>query len=111
MFGFQFTSESLSLVVGAVVSLLFSYFPALNTWFAAKQSSVKCLIMIGVMVVVSGSIFGLGCANIITMDGFVCAKESVMQFVSILIAAVVANQGAYMISPQTDKVLEVKYGL
>lgn len=108
MFGFQFTSESLALIVGTVVSLVFSYFPGLNTWYAAKEEPVKKLIMIGLMVVVSGAIFGLGCANILNMDGFICAKDSVLQFVSILIASVIANQGTYKISPQLDKVKAAK---
>lgn len=108
MFGFQFTSESLALIIGSVVSLLFSYFPGLNTWFAAKEDSTKRLIMVGLMVVTSAAIFGLGCANILNMDGFVCGQESILQFVSILISSIIANQGVYKISPQTNAVQKAK---
>ena len=43
--------ETLTLIAGAALSLLFAYFPGLNTWFAAKSSDVKRLIMAGVRLV------------------------------------------------------------
>jgi len=100
------TSDSLILISGAVLSLLFSYFPGLNTWFAAKSSDVKRLIMAGVLLVVSAAIFGLSCAGYgsdigITLD---CSKEGVIGLVKVLILALIANQGAYALTVKTEAV-------
>ena len=100
------TSETLILISGAVVSLLFSYFPVLNTWFAAKSADVKRLIMLGVMFVVSAAIFGLSCAGLggeigITLE---CSKEGVIGLIKIFILSIVANQGAYAVSVKTPEV-------
>ena len=100
------TSETLILISGAVVSLLFSYFPVLNTWFAAKSADVKRLIMLGVMFVVSAAIFGLSCAGLggeigITLE---CSKDGVFGLVKIFILSIVANQGAYAVSVKTPEV-------
>ena len=100
------TSDSLILISGAVLSLLFSYFPGLNTWFAAKPSDVKRLIMAGVLLVVSAAIFGLSCAGYgsdigITLD---CSKEGVIGLVKVFILALIANQSMYAITPLPEKV-------
>ena len=100
------TSDSLILISGAVLSLLFSYFPGLNTWFAAKSSDVKRLIMAGVLLVVSAAIFGLSCAGYgsdigITLD---CSKEGVIGLVKVFILALIANQGAYALTVKTEAV-------
>jgi len=100
------TSDSLILISGAALSLLFSYFPGLNTWFAAKSSDVKRLIMAGVLLVVSAAIFGLSCAGYgsdigITLD---CSKEGVIGLVKVFILALIANQGAYALTVKTEAV-------
>ncbi|PKN85429.1 MAG: hypothetical protein CVU46_10990 [Chloroflexi bacterium HGW-Chloroflexi-8] len=105
---FNFTSESLALILGAVTSLVFSYAPGLNAWFASKTDEVKRLIMLGLMVVITGSIYGLACGNIIVVNEFVCGQKSLLQFISILISAVIANQGTYKISPQIRSVAAIK---
>ena len=42
------TPESFALIVGAIVSLFFSYIPGLNTWFDQLLPEYKRLIMAGV---------------------------------------------------------------
>jgi hypothetical protein len=109
MFGeFNFTSESLALILGAVTSLVFSYAPGLNAWFAARTDEVKRLVMLGLMVVITGAIYGLACANVLKVNEFVCGQQSLLQFVSILITAVIANQGTYKITPQIRSVAAIK---
>ena len=46
-------------VVGAVIQLVFKYFPKLSTWYEAQSN--KALIMVAVIAVVSLAYFGLGC--------------------------------------------------
>lgn len=100
------TTDTLILIAGAFLSLLFSYFPGLNTWFAAKSPDIKRLIMVGVLFVVSGAIFGLSCAGYgseigVTVD---CNKAGLIGLLKIFILAIIANQGAYAVTVKTSQV-------
>lgn len=100
------TSDSLILISGAVLSLLFSYFPGLNTWFAAKSSDVKRLIMAGILLVVSAVIFGLSCAGYGSDIGIAldCSKAGAIALFKTFILAVIANQSTYAITVKTNAV-------
>jgi hypothetical protein len=50
-------------LVGALIQLLFKYFPKLSTWYAGQPQ--KALIMVAVVAVVSVAYFGLGCISIL----------------------------------------------
>lgn len=100
------TSETLILIAGTVTSVLFSYVPGLNTWYAAKTPDIKRLIMAGVLLAVSAAIFGLSCAG---LGGYIgididCSREGAFGLVRIFILAIVANQGAYALTVKTDAV-------
>ena len=105
---FKFTAELLAAIFGGLVSLLFNYFPALNTWYAAKSKEFKSLTMLGLMLLITSAIFGLGCASILQINDFSCTQQTVVQFVSILLSAIVANQGVFTASPQTPAVALAK---
>ena len=100
------SSETLILISGAVLSLLFSYVPSLNTWFAAKSPDIKRLIMAGMLLLVSAAVFGLSCAGLGGEIGIQleCSKEGVIGLVKTFILAIVANQGAYALTPQPQAV-------
>ena len=101
------TSELLVSLAGIVLSLLFSYIPGLRVWFAALTSEKKQLIMLGLLVLVTGGVFGLGCAGILDI-GLACDKGGVIAIVKLLVAGIIANQATYLISPQTDDVVIAK---
>jgi hypothetical protein len=103
---FEFTPEFLALVAGAVLSLLFSYVPGLNTWFAGIGSIYQRLLMLAMLAVVTGGVIGLSCASLIT--AVACTKEGIWGAVQIFILAMIANQSAYAISPQTKVVLVIR---
>lgn len=99
-----YTPDLISMVVGAVISLLFNYFPGLNTWFSALRTEVKSFIMIGLLAVASVAIY------LISLYGIVEISQPV-DWVLVLrtfILAVVANQSAYVIAPQTSAVKAAK---
>ena len=102
------TAESLALISGAVLSLLFSYIPGLNVKFAELGSEVKRLIMAGLLLVVAGSIYGLSCAGWGTSFGVevACDQEGLLNLVQVFVIALIANQGAYAITPKTTAVRE-----
>lgn len=105
------TSETLILISSAVLSLLFSYVPTLNTKFAALSDQAKKLIMVASLAVVTAGIFGLACAGLL-QDLFgmtiTCEKQSAVQLIRSFIFAIVANQGTFKLSPQTQAVKDAK---
>lgn len=94
------SDTELSLLAGALLSLVFSYVPGLKDWFDKKESTIKRLIMAGALLVVSLLIFGTSCADLGFAFTVACDKEGVVGLVSIFIRALVANQATYLISPQ-----------
>ena len=101
------SSEMLVGIAGVVLSLLFSYIPGLRTWYAALITETKQLVMLGLLVLVSGAIFALGCYDILS-TGIACDKYGIIALVQMLIVGLVSNQAAYLISPQTNDVIEAK---
>lgn len=99
-----YTPDLISMVVGAVISLLFNYFPGLNTWFSALRTEVKSSIMIGLLAVASVAIYLLSLYGIIEISQPVDWVLVLRTF----ILAVVANQSAYVIAPQTSAVKAAK---
>ena len=98
--------ESLALIAGAVLSLLFSYIPGLNASFAGLGSEVKRLIMAGLLLAVAASVYGLSCAGVGASFGIEvpCTQEGLLGLVNVFVLAVIANQGAYSITPKVKAV-------
>lgn len=103
----EVSSELIVSIAGIVLSLLFSYIPGLRTWYAALVTETKQLIMLGLLIVVTGAIYALGCYGVID-TGIVCGKDGIVSLVFMLIAGVVSNQATYMITPQTNDVVIAK---
>lgn len=100
-------SEVIVGIAGVVLSLLFSYIPGLRVWFAGLVTETKQLIMLGLLIVVSGAIFALGCYGVID-TGIACDKNGAISLVFMLISGVIANQATYLISPQANDVVIAK---
>jgi len=102
------STESLALISGAVLSLLFSYIPGLNVKFAELGSEVKRLIMAVLLLVVAGSIYGLSCAGWGASFGIAvtCDQVGALNLIQVFVLALIANQSAYAITPQTSAVRE-----
>lgn len=88
----------LSMIAGTVLSLLFSYVPGLKGWYEKLSADFKRLVMLVVLLVTSGAIYGLSCAG--WLDMVACDKEGLIGLVNIFFAALVANQATYLISPE-----------
>lgn len=104
---FELTPELLAGIVAVVISLAMNYIPKLNTWFAGLATAAKSGIMALLLAITSVVIYGGGCLGWF-MSNITCDQSGIFKLVSIFIAALIANQGAYVISPQTDAVREVK---
>ena len=96
------SATELSLIAGATLSLLFSYVPGLKDWFAPLQPAHKQLIMLGLLVLVAGAVYGLACAGWGTAWGVAvtCDQAGLQALVTSLLLAIVANQGVYSITPR-----------
>lgn len=92
------TAETLSAVAGVVLSLAFSYVPGVREWFDALDATRKRLIMALSLVIVSAGVVALSCWNITPL--VTCNQDGVVALVSAFIAALVANQSAYLITPK-----------
>lgn len=102
------TSDFIAIIAGALLSLLFSYFPKLNTWYASLEEGTKKLIMLGALFLTVSGLFAAGCAGLININGFACDKATAINYVKMLMLAVIANQSVFKITPVTSAVTEAK---
>jgi hypothetical protein len=93
------SAEELSLVVGLLLSLLFSYVPGFKGRFEALATETKRLVMAGLLVLVAVGSYGVACWNILDV-GVSCDQPGIVGLVTAFIAALVANQATYLISPK-----------
>jgi TRAP-type mannitol/chloroaromatic compound transport system permease large subunit len=96
----------LASIAGIVLSLLFSYVPKLSTGFAVLDGVYKRLIMAGLLLIVAACAFGLSCAGLYSAVS--CDQPGAVGLVEAFIAALIANQSAYAISPETKGVRQAK---
>lgn len=101
------SSELLASIAGIVLSLVFSYIPGLNSKFAKLDGGVKRLIMGGLLLVTAGAAFGLSCAKI--FPTVACSQDGALGLVRVFVMALIANQSAFLISPETQAVRAAKY--
>ena len=92
------TSEQLGAIAGLILSLAFSYIPGLNDRFAALNPTQKRLSMAALLLVVAVGALGLSCADL--LNAVACTRSGAINLVTTFIAALVANQAAFLISPQ-----------
>jgi hypothetical protein len=95
------TKEGLAGLAGLILSLVFSYVPGVNTWFGKLDGTVKRLIMGALIVVVALGAYGLSCAGVLGVVE--CSKQGALDLVQVIIAALVANQGTYMLMGSGQK--------
>ena len=104
------TAELLAGLAGGLLSLLMSYVPGVNAWYAGLTSVYKSLLMLSALVIVALGVFGLSCAGWTEGWGIqqTCDQAGVQRLIAAFIAALVANQATYKISPETNQVQAVK---
>jgi len=108
-------SQQLSLIAGAVLSLLFSYVPMLAPKYDTLDRTTKQLVMALMLLVVSLAIFGISCGNLYA-TGVTCDKQGAVALLTNFVLALVANQSTYALTPNkpaevvkpVEKVVEVK---
>lgn len=104
---FQLNPELIVSITGAVISLVFSYFPGLRQAYASMPAELKSAIMILLMAGVVAAIVALNCSGWI-QAGISCDSIGIQQVVWWYILALIANQGVYQVSPQPADVRQAK---
>lgn len=89
-------------VLGAALSVLFTWFPGLNTWYAGMTKDAKSGIMLGLLAATAAAIIQMGCFGLISVNGLVCTQQGILNtalnLVVGLVGAMAANQGTYSIT-------------
>ena len=93
------SADQLALIAGAVLSLAFSYIPGLSNWYGKLDAIAKRLVMLGLLVVTAGAVFGIACWGIVE-TGVTCDQAGALGMVRALIAAMIANKATFLISPR-----------
>ena len=103
-------ANELSAIAAAVLSLLFSYVPGLDAWYAALQPAVKRLLMLALVLVVAAGSYALACYGWADAMGIgvTCDQEGALGLLRAVIAALVANQSIYLVSPPTARVRQAR---
>lgn len=104
------TADMLVAFFAAGLSLLFSYFPGLNTWYAGLKELWKYLIMIAGLAIISAGAYGIACAGFASWLGYTlaCSNEGLVYLLGLFLEAIMANQTVYKISPPAKSVQLVK---
>ena len=91
-------AQTVSLIAGVVLSLIFSYVPGLNKRFVALQPDRKRLIMLASLAVAALGVFAVACSGLFDV-GVACDQAGAVELGVSFILAMVANQTMYAISP------------
>jgi hypothetical protein len=91
-------SETIYLLAGSVLSLIFSYVPGASDWFNTFDATRKRLVMLILLAVVTGAIYAGACTGL--WDTVPCTQAGIMQLAQAFFAALIANQATYLISPE-----------
>jgi len=108
--GVELTPVILAGVVGVLVSLLASYAPGFRTRWAALEPERKQLIMVGLNIGTGVLVYVLACTPSFLFPFVACPADGIWSLVATIFSAVVANQNADRLSPDTADVKAVKAG-
>ena len=98
-----FTPETLSILFGILLSVLCSYAPWVKTKWNAFDGDTKRVVMLVGLFVITLVIFGASCTTF--KDSFPilgavsCTQNGAIDLFKLFVAAVVANQSAFLLSP------------
>jgi len=88
------TPEQLALLLGAILSLVFAYFPWVKDWFDGLDSVWKPLLNAGLLLVLALALVGLGCLDLV--DYFACSQSGLLEALIVWLLALIGNQAAYL---------------
>ena len=109
------TTERLIAIAAALLSFLFSYFPAVANRYAVRSPVEKRQIMAVWLLIVTAAIFAASCTPALLElatrfeIAVECSGKSMTELIYLYLLAIVVNQAVFLISPKTRK-LDIKSG-
>lgn len=100
------SAQVLAAAAGILVSLVFSYLPGVADWYALLDGTQKRLVMLAALLIIACGAIGLSCLGIAQAAGTplpACTPQGLQTLLEALVAALVANQAAYLISPDRSR--------
>jgi hypothetical protein len=96
------TPDLLSSLAAVILSLMASYLPGFSPWFDALTPNYKRLIMLALLVLIAAASYGLSCYGLGEELGIplTCDAPGLIGLIRALLAAVIANQATFLISPR-----------
>jgi len=104
----ELTPELLAVVLAGLISLLATYVPGFNSWFAGLAAELKKAIMGLATIFIAVAIYVLACTPSLGFPYVACPAGGLWQLVSVIFLALAANQGVFMASPQPKRVKAAK---
>ena len=92
--------DQLGAIAGIVLSLALAYVPLFAKWYDGFDAPGKARVMGGLLVVVALGVFAYGC---IPASLVPCTIAGAGELLSVLIAALVANQAVYSLAVRPFK--------
>jgi hypothetical protein len=93
-------SESISIAAGILLSLAASYAPGFAPWYEALTKTHKRLVMLAALLAVSLAVFGISCLKL--EPWVACDGHGAWALFKYFVAAAIANQAAYLLSPEKE---------
>lgn len=94
--------EAINGLAAILISLAVSYIPGVSAWYQALSGEYKRLVMLGLLAAGTAAIIGLVCAGLGAEFGLevACNRAGLILIVRAFIAALVANQATYLMTPK-----------
>jgi len=104
------TPEELAGLAGLLLSLVMNYVPSIGDWYAGMDTTKQRLVMLALLLVVSVSVMIGNCLGYGAEVGFIytCDVPGAVELLRVFIAALIANQVTYAISPKIGPVNDRK---
>ena len=98
------TADTLSASAAILLSLAFSYIPPIDELYQRLTATQKRLVMLAALLLTAAGSFALACAGLADQLGLplTCDTPGALGLLRALIAALVANQAAYALSPRKE---------
>jgi hypothetical protein len=100
--GDPLTPEGLAAVAGITLSLLLAYVPGLSDRYNALPGKLKAPLMGVLLLALAAGVFAATCGRVLDV-GITCDRPGVWSLLSILVTALVSNQGAYLLAVEPFK--------
>ena len=97
------TDNVIASLAGALLALLFGYAPGVRPWYEALEPTRKALVMLVLLAVAAGVLYGAACYTPLGAAGITCDEAGLWTVVRLFLAALVANQATYQIGVKPSR--------